>query len=358
MVNQNRSRSRISMTKSKNSQIEISKYVYSSSALRENKHLSSSRSKLSTKGSMAIFMHEKRDKGSVSNASLSSKRKSSHKSISVKNQSCQTIDPRRCDQLFYDGVIKYPSNKILLELAEIEKQKANRLDAHIKKEFFKRNKVKLKNPNKIPILSKGKNKDSEKGDGGGEEHPEEPEDEDEEEDEDNDNDDDDYEETENQNDKESVKNENAVNNSLVTSKQPKGSPPVLTMCAADIIRKTTENFSSPKKEILTDVHTPNNKGDSKVVKKLSKEEQEALKVPLDPNCPPGHIPLPDGDRKKTLHMLRVSHVELVREMNLLPVRTDTLRVRQRKMQLEAQLNKIEEGIKVFNKSKVYVKIEE
>jgi hypothetical protein len=41
---------------------------------------------------------------------------------------------------------------------------------------------------------------------------------------------------------------------------------------------------------------------------------------------------------------------------MMPVRTDTLKMRNRKIELERNLNKIEEGIKVFSRPKVYVKI--
>lgn len=50
--------------------------------------------------------------------------------------------------------------------------------------------------------------------------------------------------------------------------------------------------------------------------------------------------------------------ELVSELNKMPVKTDTLRMRNRKMELEKQLTKLEEGIKVFSRPKVFVKIGE
>ncbi|CAG9565074.1 unnamed protein product [Danaus chrysippus] len=72
-------------------------------------------------------------------------------------------------------------------------------------------------------------------------------------------------------------------------------------------------------------------------------------------CPPGHVTLPDNERKETLRMLRN---KLVSELNKMPVKTDTLRMRNRKMELEKQLAKLEEGIKVFSRPKVFVKIGE
>ncbi|XP_063386819.1 enkurin domain-containing protein 1-like [Cydia fagiglandana] len=75
-------------------------------------------------------------------------------------------------------------------------------------------------------------------------------------------------------------------------------------------------------------------------------------------CPAGHVALPDQERKETLRMLRNSFAELVSELNKMPVKTDTLRMRNRKMELEKQLAKLEEGIKVFSRPKVFVKIGE
>ncbi|KAG7294917.1 hypothetical protein JYU34_022698 [Plutella xylostella] len=50
--------------------------------------------------------------------------------------------------------------------------------------------------------------------------------------------------------------------------------------------------------------------------------------------------------------------ELVSELNKLPVRTDSLRTRTRKMELERQLAKLEDGIKVFSRPRVFVRIGE
>ncbi|KAL0274540.1 UNVERIFIED_CONTAM: hypothetical protein PYX00_002641 [Menopon gallinae] len=269
---------------------------------------------------------------------LSPPKKSSHRSVTdIKHQSCQTIDPKNYDQLFHEGTLIYPSTKILQEIAEAEKQKANRLDAHIKKDFFRKNRLKCNTPSKT--VTKANPAESKTG---AEELTK------------------------------SEEEENVVPDGRGPSKMKDGdAKPSGTLNAAEIIRKTTEdhvNYSPRNSRPNQERVMPSNRGDSnfiqipKISKKSSgnknKTEEEVLKTVLDPMCPPGHIPLPDQERKKTLHMLRVSYAELVREMNLLPVRTDTLRIRQRKIQLETQLNKIEEGIKVFNKSKVYVKIEE
>ncbi|CAH2043044.1 unnamed protein product, partial [Iphiclides podalirius] len=92
-------------------------------------------------------------------------------------------------------------------------------------------------------------------------------------------------------------------------------------------------------------------------KEQGPKEMEGAKAD-DAACPPGHVPLPDTERKETLRMLRNSFAELVSELNKMPVKTDTLRMKNRKMELEKQLAKLEEGIKVFSRPKVFVKIGE
>ena len=52
------------------------------------------------------------------------------------------------------------------------------------------------------------------------------------------------------------------------------------------------------------------------------------------------------------------HQELVEEYNCLPVSKDTLRVRQKKEDIEKQLIKVEEGIRVLSKPKVFVRIDD
>ncbi|KRT80609.1 hypothetical protein AMK59_5489 [Oryctes borbonicus] len=92
-------------------------------------------------------------------------------------------------------------------------------------------------------------------------------------------------------------------------------------------------------------------------KYLKERKDEQLKdVPGDDECPEGHVLLPDEERKETLRVLRQSYADRIQELNSMPVRNDTLRMRKRKMELEEELKKIDEGIKVFQRPKVFVKI--
>ncbi|XP_076298086.1 uncharacterized protein LOC143217559 [Lasioglossum baleicum] len=92
-------------------------------------------------------------------------------------------------------------------------------------------------------------------------------------------------------------------------------------------------------------------------KEAQKREEKAKAEAVDPDCPYGHVPLQESERKETLHILKKSYQDYVNELNLMPIKSDTLRAQQRKAEIEKQLNKLEEGIKVFSKQKVYVKMD-
>lgn len=92
-------------------------------------------------------------------------------------------------------------------------------------------------------------------------------------------------------------------------------------------------------------------------KEAQKREEKAKAEAVDPDCPHGHVPLQESERKETLHILKKSYQDYVNELNLMPIKSDTLRAQQRKAEIEKQLNKLEEGIKVFSKPKVYVKMD-
>ncbi|XP_078045315.1 uncharacterized protein LOC144474391 isoform X2 [Augochlora pura] len=92
-------------------------------------------------------------------------------------------------------------------------------------------------------------------------------------------------------------------------------------------------------------------------KEAQKREEKAKIEAIDSDCPHGHVPLLESERKETLHILKKSYQDYVNELNLMPIKSDTLRAQQRKAEIEKQLNKLEEGIKVFSKPKVYVKMD-
>lgn len=56
------------------------------------------------------------------------------------------------------------------------------------------------------------------------------------------------------------------------------------------------------------------------------------------------------------YTLHIGYADRIQELNCLPVRSDTLRIKKRKMEIEEELKRIDGGIKVFQRPKVYVKI--
>lgn len=85
------------------------------------------------------------------------------------------------------------------------------------------------------------------------------------------------------------------------------------------------------------------------------EEERRLNAP-DPDCPPGMMLLDEDERLRTLRVLRKSLDEARLQMNYLPLRIETPSQIRRKNVLEAKLQEIEDAIKVFDRSKVYVAI--
>lgn len=92
-------------------------------------------------------------------------------------------------------------------------------------------------------------------------------------------------------------------------------------------------------------------------KEQTKEKEEKVREAEkhDPDCPPGHMPLPDEVRLEHLKILKHNYADLVSQLNKLPVRSDTLRTRVRKREMETELDKIEAAMAIFSREKVYIK---
>ncbi|KAK8388128.1 hypothetical protein O3P69_020190 [Scylla paramamosain] len=84
------------------------------------------------------------------------------------------------------------------------------------------------------------------------------------------------------------------------------------------------------------------------IRKEEKRRQEELALAVDPDCPPGHQPLPDHERLNTLHLLHKSQTQVLRELSSLPVAQDTLRIKKVRLTLEEKLTQIEEGLRIFS----------
>ncbi|KAF7998386.1 hypothetical protein HCN44_009784 [Aphidius gifuensis] len=99
----------------------------------------------------------------------------------------------------------------------------------------------------------------------------------------------------------------------------------------------------------------------KYIKERKEEKlQQEIKAQADAefiaDCPDGHVPLPDNERKDTLKKLKKNYQDFVTKLNMIPIRSDTLRSQRQKIEIEKELNKLEEGIKVFSRPKVFIKI--
>uniref|UniRef100_A0A8C5MXN9 Enkurin domain-containing protein n=2 Tax=Leptobrachium leishanense TaxID=445787 RepID=A0A8C5MXN9_9ANUR len=89
--------------------------------------------------------------------------------------------------------------------------------------------------------------------------------------------------------------------------------------------------------------------------KMRKEKEEQQKMAPDPSCPPGHTMMPEAKRQETLRNIKQSQDQLLKELLSLPVRADTLSIQNRRTELEKKLSEIEEALKIFSRSKVFIK---
>nr|CAH7726892.1 unnamed protein product [Callosobruchus chinensis] len=127
----------------------------------------------------------------------------------------------------------------------------------------------------------------------------------------------------------------------------------------DYIKKNMTNLQPKQpKQVVSKVpaEAPPTYQRGVVPKYLRDRKQEEQTDNTEEPCPEGHVLLPEEERKETLRVLRQSYADRIQELNSLPVRSDTLRVKKRKMEIEEELKRIDGGIKVFQRPKVYVKI--
>nr|XP_028595585.1 enkurin domain-containing protein 1 [Podarcis muralis]XP_028595586.1 enkurin domain-containing protein 1 [Podarcis muralis] len=88
-----------------------------------------------------------------------------------------------------------------------------------------------------------------------------------------------------------------------------------------------------------------------------KEAEERQRNMPDPSMPPGHTMMPESQRLETLNNLKQSQERFLKDLLLLPVRTDTLSVQNRRATLENKLSQIEEALKIFSRPKVFIKLD-
>ncbi|NXP86833.1 ENKD1 protein, partial [Passerina amoena] len=88
-----------------------------------------------------------------------------------------------------------------------------------------------------------------------------------------------------------------------------------------------------------------------------RQAEERLRNLPDPDTPPGHTLMPEGQRLETLTSLKQSQEQLVKDLVLLPMRGDSLRMQKRRVELERKLSQIDEAIKIFSRPKVFIKLD-
>eukprot|EP01052_Picozoa_sp_SAG31_P034780 SAG31_NODE_4109_length_3573_cov_5.847726_3_plen_131_part_00 len=84
------------------------------------------------------------------------------------------------------------------------------------------------------------------------------------------------------------------------------------------------------------------------------ELKQAKMAALEEKKHPGLVLLPSEDRLQLLHEMETAHALKTAELQRLPIAVTTLRLRQRKAQLEQELDELERGIRRFNNKTVLV----
>ncbi|CAL8121838.1 unnamed protein product [Orchesella dallaii] len=85
------------------------------------------------------------------------------------------------------------------------------------------------------------------------------------------------------------------------------------------------------------------------------QEQERKEAEMNANVPHGYVLLSDDERLEHLRSFKRNYDALINELNRIPIRIDTMRVRDHKVQLEQQLTRLEEAMKTFSRPRVWVK---
>lgn len=108
---------------------------------------------------------------------------------------------------------------------------------------------------------------------------------------------------------------------------------------------------------------PQHKAYGKVPKYLQKynkerddKEKQRLVDEENKKCPPGTKKMPEDERIKMLAELKETKKQLEGEIMKFPISMKTKAIQQKRDEMEGQLDKIENSIKLFSKDVVYVQI--
>lgn len=117
------------------------------------------------------------------------------------------------------------------------------------------------------------------------------------------------------------------------------------------------------------------KNDLETQKKLAIRRELGLD---DPACPPGHILLPEPERLDHLAKIKKGKISasvclyhlslpyfinfvyldygrLIMQLNMLPVSSDSYKMKEKRKHLEKELDKLQLGIRLFSREKLFVK---
>lgn len=143
----------------------------------------------------------------------------------------------------------------------------------------------------------------------------------------------------------------------------------------DRVQKPDEVVMYQPIEISDDEEDVQKEKRSPSEKELGCGDAKKKAIEEDPDCPDGHMLLPEIERQEALKLAEkrkfcsrdicvnrnqyfiLGFKELVDDLNRLPMTCETLRVRNRKIEIEKELRALEINIRVFNRRKVYVKLD-
>lgn len=127
---------------------------------------------------------------------------------------------------------------------------------------------------------------------------------------------------------------------------------------------SVENLKQVQEKLNNDLRTYEEKNLGKIPnyleqrkEQLRRENEELIKNMPDPEQPPGHRKLPDDEKQKTMNLLKETKNKLLSEMNSLPIRSDTFRIKTTKNDMEKKLVELDQAIEIFSKPKVFIKID-
>ncbi|XP_050424177.1 enkurin domain-containing protein 1 [Adelges cooleyi] len=151
-----------------------------------------------------------------------------------------------------------------------------------------------------------------------------------------------------------------------TSNSKTSSEPVVSIKQKHIV---TEKKTEPAKNCIANTECHHQIGEipkylknRKALKEKNARETQkkiAIRHELgldDPACPPGHMLLPKTERLEHLNDIQKKYDYLIKQLIMMPVSSDSLKIKEKRKHLERELDKLQIGIKLFSREKLYVKV--